>query len=52
MFVSRAVTAVGRHVDDFKVGSWLRVLVFSYGVEEKSPYRVGRHVGNASLRKG
>ncbi len=24
-FVSRAVTAVGRHVDDFKVVSWLRV---------------------------
>ena len=25
MFVSGAVTAVGRHVDDFKVESWLRV---------------------------
>ena len=48
MFVSRAVTAVGRHVERLKIvimacGS----LTFSLSVfEEKSPYRVGRHVEN------
>jgi hypothetical protein len=44
--VSRAVTAVGCHVENRlkvdKHGSGF--LFFSYGVEEKSPYRVGRHV--------
>jgi hypothetical protein len=46
MFVSRAVTAVGRHVENrLKVDKHGSGFLFSLAVfEEKSPYRVGRHV--------
>ncbi len=53
-YVAFATTTLGRHVERFKIvimasGS----LTFSLLVfEEKSPYRVGRHVENVSLRKG
>jgi hypothetical protein len=46
MFVLRAVTAIGRHVERLKIvimacGSFN---FFSLVFEEKSPYRVGCHV--------
>ncbi len=53
--VKKIITlSLGRHVKRLKIvimacGS----LTFSLSVfEEKSPYRVGRHVENVSLRKG
>ncbi len=55
MFVSRAVTAVGRHVENsLRIANMAQgLLTFSLSeFEEKSPYRVGRHVENVSLRKG
>jgi hypothetical protein len=48
MFVSRAVTGVGCHVERLKIVIMAcGFLTFSLSVfEEKSPYRVGRHVLN------
>jgi hypothetical protein len=53
MFVSRVVTAVGRHVERLKIvimacGSFN---FFSLVFEEKSPYRVGCHVLNVFYLK-
>ena len=49
-----ATTTLGRHVENRlkvdKHGSGF--LIFSYGVEEKSPYRVGHHVLNVRPKKG